>query len=114
MEKIEHNLHILLGKRIRSLRIARSWTQQDLGEIAGISYKFLGEIERGKQNFSFSILTKISKALNIELIELFRFSHEIPSRKELENEVRSIVKDLADDELRQILLLLQALYPFKR
>ena len=114
MKKTELNLKLLLGKRIRSLRVARGWTQQDLGEKAGISYKFIGEIERGKQNPSFSILAKISKALNIDLKELFRFSHEILSRKELENEVKRIIKDMADDELRHILLLIQAIYPFKR
>lgn len=114
MKKTELNLKLLLGKRIRSLRVARGWTQQDLGEKAGISYKFIGEIERGKQNPSFSILAKISDALDIELKELFRFSNEIPTRKELEKEVERILKIMTDDELRHILLLIQAIYPFKR
>lgn len=114
MKKTELSLKLLLGKRIRSLRVARGWTQQNLGEKAGISYKFIGEIERGKQNPSFSILAKISEALNIDLKELFRFSHEILSRKELENEVKRIIKDMTDDELRHIFLLIQAIYPFKR
>ena len=114
MKKTELNLKLLLGKRIRSLRVARGWTQQNLGEKAGISYKFIGEIERGKQNPSFSILAKISDALDIELKELFRFSNEIPTRKDLEKEVQRILKIMTDDELRHILLLIQAIYPFKR
>jgi transcriptional regulator with XRE-family HTH domain len=114
MKDRDQKLKIMLGKRIRSLRLAKGWTQQELGEKADINYKFLGEVERGKQNPSFGLLAKISDAFNIELIELCRFSHELASRDELEIEITRIIKGSSDDELRQAILLLNALFPFNR
>jgi transcriptional regulator with XRE-family HTH domain len=87
---------VLLGRRIRSLRTQKGWTQQELGEQADINYKFLGEIERGQQNPSFGILTKIASALKVDLPELFRFEHESIDRNEIENRIARILKDIPD------------------
>jgi len=111
METSWENTKILLGRRIRSLRNVKGWTQQELGDRADINYKFLGEIERGQQNPSFNILVKIAVALGVNLPELFRFEHEISDRKEIETQIQQILKTIPDDTLRQILLLLQVLYP---
>ena len=105
------NEKILLGRRIRALRNAKGWTQEELGKQADTSYKFLGEIERGAQNPSFIILVKISDALGVQLPELFRFESEEMNRKEIESRLQSIIKALPDDELRRILTMLKALYP---
>jgi len=48
MKKSHEHTAILLGRRIRSLRNAKGWSQQELGNEADINYKFLGEIERGQ------------------------------------------------------------------
>lgn len=47
-------------------------------------------------------------------MELCRFDHELTSRKELENEIIKILKNSSEDELRQSLLLLKALFPLNR
>ena len=106
------NQRELLGRHIRSLRTLRRLTQQELGARAEVNYKFIGEIERGRQNPSFDVLLKISTALEVELSELFRFEHELLSRKEIEAQMKSILKDMPDDALRQILMLLRAVHPF--
>lgn len=108
---MNHNPLILLGRRIRNLRQAKGWTQQELGEYADMNYKFLGEIERGQQNPSFNVMMKIAGALGVEMAELFRFQHEIINRQEIEKRINQIVRTLPDDSLRQILAVLQALYP---
>jgi transcriptional regulator with XRE-family HTH domain len=111
MEKIDENVGILLGRRIRSLRTARKLTQQELGEEADINYKFLGESERGQQNPSFQVLVKIAAALEVELPELFRLEPEITDRKDVLNRIGKIINSLNDENLRQVLLLLRVLYP---
>ena len=73
----------------------------------------MGEIERGTQNPSLDILSKIAGALEIELSELFRFEHEAVDRKEIEAQIRSILKDLPDDALRQVLMILRSVHPFR-
>lgn len=73
-----------LGEKIRQLRKLRELTQEQLGEKAGISYKFIGEVERGTVNPSLDSLIGIAKALNVGVKELFpsendiitEFSHE--------------------------------------
>lgn len=103
----------LLGRRIRSLRNMKGWTQQELGEQADVNYKFVGEIERGQQNPSFAVLVKIAAALEVELPELFRFESEELSRKEVEREIAHIVKSIRDEDLRRMLSVLRVLYPVR-
>lgn len=111
MQKQKETKTVLLGRRIRSLRTQKGWTQQELGDNADINYKFLGEIERGQQNPSFGILTKIASALKVELPELFRFEHETIDRKEIENRIARILKDIPDEDLSRIFLIFQVVFP---
>lgn len=64
-------VRMFLGKRIRSLRKAQGWTQEELGEYAELSYKYIGEVERGEVNPSLDTLLSISNALKIDVAELF-------------------------------------------
>lgn len=111
MQKIANENKILLGRRIRALRSMKGWTQEELGQKADINYKFIGEIERGRQNPSLNVLYKIAKAMEVDLPELFRSEHEISDRKELETRIAKILKKLPEDELRQIFLILSTLHP---
>lgn len=73
-----------VGEKIRQLRKLRELTQEQLGEKAGISYKFIGEVERGTVNPSLDSLIGIARALHVTVKELFpsesdlitEFSHE--------------------------------------
>ena len=113
MEKTYEKIQLLLGHRIRALRKAKGLTQEELGERAGINYKFLGEIERGQQNPSFRVMEKIANGLGLELLQLFRFEQEISDRHEIETRIKDILKSIPDNELRKVLLLLRVLYPFQ-
>jgi transcriptional regulator with XRE-family HTH domain len=64
---------ILLGRRLRAVRKLRKLTQEQLGERARLSGKFVGEIERGVGNPSLDALSRLAAALDMELAELFRF-----------------------------------------
>ena len=91
----------LVGKRIRSLRKLNDLSQEQLGERANISAKYVGEVERGKANFTIDILEKISTALNVNLPDLFDFHHEL-RRGEIKNEINSMIKDASDQDLQTI------------
>lgn len=110
---MKENDLILLGRRIRSLRNRKGWTQQELGRRANINYKFIGEIERGKQNPSFNILSKIASTLNVEMLELFRFEHEMLDKRQIEIKIKDVLKNLPENDLRQFLLILRTLYPLE-
>lgn len=61
------------GRRVRSFRHLRDWTQERLAEEAGLSAVYLGEIERGQVSPSFEVITDLARALDVEPGLLFRF-----------------------------------------
>jgi transcriptional regulator with XRE-family HTH domain len=73
--KVE-NERLRIGKKIKSLRDINKLTQEKLGEKAGLSYKYIGELERGKVNVSLDSLVKIATALEISVDELFKKDDE--------------------------------------
>jgi transcriptional regulator with XRE-family HTH domain len=69
---------VLLGRRTLALRTLRNLTQEELGERAGVSGKFVGQIERGTGNPSLKTMAALAQALGIELWELVRFEESRP------------------------------------
>jgi transcriptional regulator with XRE-family HTH domain len=63
-------LRIALGQRLRTIRQERGLSQQDLGQGAGLSGKFIGEIERGDKSVSVDSLYRVGKVLKVSLAEL--------------------------------------------
>ncbi|MCL6563282.1 MAG: helix-turn-helix domain-containing protein [Firmicutes bacterium] len=57
--------------RIRALRRARGWTQQQLAQAAGCGQSFLSEIETGKANPTQAMLEAIAAALGVPVSQLF-------------------------------------------
>lgn len=68
-----------LGTRVRELRTRRDWTQEKLGEQAELSYKFIGEVERGVGNPTIGSIARIARALGIDVAELFTPEVTYPS-----------------------------------
>ncbi len=62
-----------LGEKIRSLREKHKYTREEFAEISHVSTYYIGEIERAQKKPSLDILLKISKALKVEITELFTF-----------------------------------------
>lgn len=56
-----------LGARVRDLRQQRGWTQETLGERAGLSYKFIGEIERAIGNPTIDSIDQIARAFGLDI-----------------------------------------------
>src|SRR2546421_5357016 len=69
---------ILFGRRMRALRSLRNLTQEELGERAGVSGKFVGQIERGAGNPSLKTIARLAQAVGVELPELLRFEEARP------------------------------------
>ena len=53
------------GRRVKQQRKAAQLTQEKLAEKAGISFAFVGHIERGTRKCSVDTLIKLCNALNI-------------------------------------------------
>lgn len=99
----------LLGRRIRSLRHARRLTQEQLGEKAKVDDKYLGAIERGRENPSLLVLERIATALGVELVDLFQFAHEETNPKVLRQSLHHLLAAANDEQLQMACKLLKAL-----
>ena len=61
-----------VGARLRELRHERRLTQEALAERSGLSYKFIGEVERGIGNPTLLTLDALARALTVDLIDFFQ------------------------------------------
>ncbi len=59
-----------LGQGVRQLRLSRGLTLKQLAEQAGLSQRFLLDLEHGKGNISIARLLAVSRALGVELAAL--------------------------------------------
>ncbi len=62
-----------LVKNIKYFRLKANMTQEQLAEKSDLSVSYIKQIESGKEfkNITFNTFSKIAKALNIDVKELF-------------------------------------------
>lgn len=95
-----------IGNQIRKYRKLHELSQNDLAERAGISYKYLGEIERGQAKLSVEILMKIAQALNLNASKLVSVEDY---ETEEQATASSILAELSEKERKIALEMLQVL-----
>jgi transcriptional regulator with XRE-family HTH domain len=61
---------VYIGDRLKTLRVRRALTQQELADRAGVSSNTLNRIELNKAEPHMSTLRKLAKALDVDPSEL--------------------------------------------
>jgi transcriptional regulator with XRE-family HTH domain len=61
-----------VGKRVRTLREMRNWSQEEFAHHSGLARSFAGAIERGEKDIRLSTLTKLANTFHIQLRDLFK------------------------------------------
>lgn len=84
------------GERIHFVRNMRGYTREELAELAGISPKFLYEIENGKKGFSCAVLYHLCKALDVDCDYILTGEAEKEYDKELLGALELFGKDKSD------------------
>ena len=69
-KRAERHVRKFIGQRLRALRKEQGLTQDKLGELAGLSGKFIGEVERGQKSISIDSLYAVAVALQTPLRNL--------------------------------------------
>ena len=59
------------GKQVKKLRLERGLSQEALANQADLDRTYIPSIEKGERNVSITVIEKISKALKIEIVDLF-------------------------------------------
>ncbi|MDQ2808756.1 MAG: helix-turn-helix transcriptional regulator [Chloroflexota bacterium] len=70
-EHEEDRFLINLGLRVRQLRRAKDWSQEELAHQCGLHRTYIGGVERGERNISAVNLLRIATAFGISISELF-------------------------------------------
>src|SRR3954451_15108704 len=78
-----------LGERLRAIRQLRRKTLKSVATAAGLSERFLSQLERGRTNATIATLQRLSTALGIEVSDLFTSTAERP--RVLRREAREVV-----------------------
>ncbi|MFU2207728.1 helix-turn-helix domain-containing protein [Solidesulfovibrio sp. C21] len=103
------NIHKILGKRIQSFRRKAGLTQLQLAEIADLSLKHLGEIERGRGNPTLESLDNLSQALGISLMTLFDLEIEALTTQDMEKLAINIIQSSSSENKSKMLKILSIL-----
>ena len=89
------------GLRLRSLRHHRLLSQRELATTSGVSMNTIGSIERGLRFPSPEVLESLSRALQVEIKEMFEIDdHASPIT--LEGSAREICRVVNDDLLPKV------------
>lgn len=60
------------GERVRARRHELGLSQEQLAEVCGLHWTFIGQVERGRRNISLHNLLKIAEGLQLDPGELVR------------------------------------------
>jgi len=88
-----------LGGRIKSLRQGRGLTQRELAEQAGLSEKYLGEVERGICNTTHEFLIKLADAFGIPITAMLENDQE-QNREQLVSAIIRMARELEEKDAR--------------
>ncbi|TKJ84817.1 transcriptional regulator [Paenibacillus sp. CFBP13512] len=98
---------IKLGSKIREYRNLKGLSQDQLGELCGFHFSYIGGVERGERNITIENIAKISKALDIELSKLFEFHQEtdennLGEKQNLLNELTILLENKSVSQITMI------------
>lgn len=67
------DINIAFGKRVSELRRLHNISQEDFAELCGVHRTYIGALERGEKSPTLNTIEKVSKGLQISIVELFNF-----------------------------------------
>lgn len=94
----------LVGARIRDYRKSQGLSQDQLGEMCGFHFSYIGGVERGERNISLENIGKIAVALDVEPKLLFDFDEPfiLPVSEEKEVALHEVLAILKSKEVNHI------------
>lgn len=84
---------VALGKKIKSLRQAHGWTQEQLAEYAELHVSYIVLLEKGANRATIETLEKLAKAFGISISSLVQSLDDAQDAPE-QRRVRELLEDL--------------------
>ena len=105
----EKELLRCVGQTIRDARKRKAMTQERLSEIAGVSAKYLSEVERGQSNVTILFLSRVARALGVDMSALLCGCDDPSDERRLRRGIWDQLQELKQQELRQAGRILRAI-----
>lgn len=70
MDEEESQLATAVGQRVRTYRLQRGWTLDELAEVSGVSRRTVVNVEKAATNPSVGVLLKLADAVGVSLAAL--------------------------------------------
>jgi len=113
-KRAERHIRKFIGQRLRALRKERGLTQDKLGELSGLSGKFIGEVERGQKSISIDSLYAVAVALQTPLRSLVDIRPGEPAAAPVSEDVERIYALIAgphrQEDVRRAYNVLRAMF----
>jgi transcriptional regulator with XRE-family HTH domain len=100
----------VFGLNIRNSRLRRNLTQEEVGELAGINPKYLGEIERGEKNPTALVVYKLSRALKVSVSEILTDGDNPRINKKFIKEVERLFDGRRSKDIKKAIKILKVYF----
>ncbi|WP_293952391.1 MULTISPECIES: helix-turn-helix domain-containing protein [unclassified Sphingobacterium] len=70
MKEQDIKTFIVIGENIRRIRAEKGFSQQDVANRCDVDRAKISSIENSKEDFVFTTLLEISRALNVDILEI--------------------------------------------
>lgn len=71
------DIKVLFGNRVRELRRAHGWSQEQFAQRIGLDRSYMGGVERGERNVSLENIALIVRGLGVGLSDFFDFQRSL-------------------------------------
>lgn len=65
-------LAVIFGRNVRERRVSKGITLEALAHDVGLSYSYVGELERGRRNPTLKVIEQIARALEVDALALLQ------------------------------------------
>ena len=105
--KTEQELKEIFGKNVKTLRIRRDWSQENLAEKAGVTRNAISDIEVGDTFAHAKTIVLLAKAFETEVYELFKPEGVLPDNSagvlaKYDEDVRDALDKVKDKYLKKM------------
>lgn len=109
-EKYKGIMLKVFGANIKNFRLMRNLTQEEVGELAGINPKYLGEIERGEKNPTAIVVYKLSHALKVSVSEILTVGNNLHANNKFIKEIERLCEGKGNKDIRKAIKILEILF----
>jgi XRE family transcriptional regulator, regulator of sulfur utilization len=95
---MEKNIYKILGDAVRAYRTHAGWSQEELGERAGLHPSYIGQIERCVKKVSIATLQKLSAALKVTISDLLQEKPFSSTPSSWETKLAGIIRDRPSEQ----------------